>query len=114
MSKQASKQARKQASKQASKQESCRQQSAGFTLLWMSILLTDAALVCVSVLPGQDAGDNNQKQIATTKKLEKVEEAMRAFMAFNGRRPCPADGQYGINTANFGIEAATAGTCTGG
>src|SRR5690242_8346084 len=34
-------------------------------------------------------------------------------MAFNGRRPCPADGQYAINNANFGVEAATPGTCTG-
>ena len=43
-----------------------------------------------------------------------VEHATTAFMILNGCRPCPADGQYGVNSANFGIEAAMPGTCTGG
>ncbi len=72
-----------------------------------------AAPIFVSVLPGQEAGDRNQKTINNVQKLEKIEEAMRSFMAFNGRRPCPADGQYAVGTANFGKEAATPGTCTG-
>jgi len=87
---------------------------AGFTLIAVSILLTTGAVIMVSMLPGGEAGDTNQKTLNSVKKLERVEEAMRAFMAFNGRRPCPADGQYAENTANFGIEAATPGTCTGG
>jgi len=87
---------------------------AGFSLIMVSILLTVAALIFVSFLPGQEAGDINQKTINNNKKLERVEESMRSFMAFKGRRPCPADGQYAVNTANFGIEAATPGTCTGG
>jgi hypothetical protein len=66
----------------------------------------------VSVLRGQEAGDVNQKQIVSVQRLEKVEEAVRGFMAANGRRPCPADGSYASNTANFGVEAATPGTCT--
>ena len=86
---------------------------AGFSLIVVSILLTVGALIFVSVLPGQEAGDVNIKMANNTKKLERVEEAMRGFMAANGRRPCPADGQYAINTANFGKEAAIAGTCTG-
>ena len=36
-----------------------------------------------SVLPGKEAGDVNQKNSDNTKKLERVEEAMRSFMAFN-------------------------------
>lgn len=90
------------------------QPQAGFSLIMVSILLTVAALIFVSLLPGQEAGDLNQKTINNTKKLERVEEAMHSFMAFNGRRPCPADGQYVVNTANFGKEAANPGTCTGG
>lgn len=39
---------------------------------------------------------------------------MRSFMAFNGRRPCPADGQYSVNSKYFGQEAANPGSCTGG
>ena len=90
------------------------QRHAGFSLIAVSILITVAALIFVSVLPGQEAGDLNQKTINNIAKLEKVEEAMRSFMAFQGRRPCPADGQYAVNTANFGREASIAGTCTGG
>ena len=86
---------------------------AGFSLIMMSILITVAAIIMVSMLPGQDAGDYAQKTANNVLKLDKVEEAMRSFMAVNGRRPCPADGQYAINTANFGKEAAIAGTCTG-
>ena len=84
----------------------------GFTLLMMSILLTIASLILASILPGGSAGDANQKSIATVQKLQKVEEATRAFMASQGRRPCPADGSYGVNTTGFGIEAANPGTCT--
>src|ERR1700736_3699689 len=86
---------------------------AGFSLITASIVLAVSALVFVSMLPG-DNGESNKKVIDNASKLERVEEAMRAFMAKNGRRPCPADGQYAFNTANFGVEAATPGTCTGG
>ena len=92
------------------------QRHAGFSLIAMSIIITVAAMVFVSVLPGQEAGDTNIKIINNEKRLERVEEAMRSFMAVNGRRPCPADGQYAENTANFGREASTGGSgaCTGG
>jgi hypothetical protein len=87
---------------------------AGFSLIWVSIILTAAAIIMVSTLPGQEAGSNNAKITSTIQNLDRVEEAMRAFMARNLRRPCPADGSYAVNTANFGVEAATPGTCTGG
>src|SRR6266498_2422475 len=86
---------------------------AGFSLIMTSVVLTVAALVFVSMLPGEN-GQSNQKILDNAGKLERVEEAMRGFMAKNGRLPCPADGQYSFNTANFGKEAATPGTCTGG
>src|SRR6185312_11049208 len=44
----------------------------------------------------------------------RVEQALTGFMASNGRLPCPADGSYAVNTANFGVEAANPGSCTGG
>jgi hypothetical protein len=91
-----------------------KQYEEGFALIFMSILITVAALIFVSFLPGQEAGDMNQKMITDTEKLEKVEEAMRGFMAANCRRPCPADGQYSENTPYFGHEAANPGGCTGG
>ncbi|HEX4000988.1 MAG TPA: FG-GAP-like repeat-containing protein [Pirellulales bacterium] len=87
--------------------------SSGFSLITISILLTVAALIFTSVLPGKDNADNNGKILNNAKKLERVEEAMRSFMAANGRRPCPADGQYAENTQYFGVEAGTPGICTG-
>src|SRR5579872_5525870 len=92
----------------------CNRSTDGFSLILMSIVLTASAMIFASMLPGQDAGDYNRKVMTNTQKLERVEEAMRAFMAFNGRRPCPADGQYAENTPNFGREAAIPGICTGG
>jgi hypothetical protein len=66
------------------------------------------------MLPGGKAGDPNYKAVSTVKKMQEIEQATKAFMKLNGRRPCPASGQYAVNSANFGIEAATPGTCTGG
>ena len=44
----------------------------------------------LSLLPGEKAGDYNQKIISNIEKLDKIEEATIIFMAHNGRRPCPA------------------------
>ncbi len=86
---------------------------AGFSLVWASVLLTVGAIIMASVIPGQGAGDFNAKSIATMLKLQRIEEATRAFMTLNSRRPCPADGQYAVGNIYFGVEAASAGTCTG-
>jgi hypothetical protein len=93
--------------------EPCRR--SGVSLIFVSVLLTVAAVIFVAFLPGRDAGDRNRKNLDTVKKLEKVEEAMRGFMAFNGRRPCPADGSSALGTASFGKETDTQGDglCTG-
>ncbi|MGH7193467.1 MAG: hypothetical protein ACREJM_08030, partial [Candidatus Saccharimonadales bacterium] len=82
----------------------------------MSILITVAAVILASLLPGGEAGDTNAKTISDIHKLERIEEHMRSFMVFNGRRPCPADGQYpelGPGSQYFGQEAGTPGACTG-
>ena len=86
----------------------------GFSLLQIATVLMVGTVVLISILPGGDAGDNNQKNITNAQKLDKIEDAMSAFMAVNGRRPCPADGQYDVSSANFGLEAANHGNCTGG
>ncbi len=87
---------------------------AGFNLIVMSLFIMVASVIMAAMLSGGDAGDINTKSMNTVVNLSKVEQAMTAFMVMNGRLPCPADGSYGVNTANFGIEAATPGTCTGG
>jgi hypothetical protein len=85
-----------------------------FSLVWVSLPLTAGAIIMVSILPGREAGSDAQKGARSVSKMDEVEDAMRAFMLFNGRRPCPADGQYDVNNANFGREAANPGSCTGG
>ena len=66
-----------------------------------------------------DVGNNSatsvlQKSMSTIQKLNMVETRLTGFMIANQRLPCPADGQYQENTANFGVESANPGSCTGG
>ena len=78
----------------------------GFSLIQISIILMVAAIILASLLPG-GGGDYNQRVSDNIAKLDKIEVAMNAFMSANGRRPCPADGQYDINSTNFGWEAGS-------
>lgn len=83
------------------------------------MLLAVSAMVLAANLPGREAGDYNQKVLDNIYKLDKIENAMQAFMASYGRRPCPADPEYDVNTHNFGLEAGaiapnTPFECTGG
>jgi hypothetical protein len=67
----------------------------------------------VSVLPGKDIGGFTQKASTNISRLNTVETAMAAFMAKNGRLPCPG-GSYDAGNHNFGLESANPGQCTGG
>lgn len=49
--------------------DSCHDNTAGFSLITISVLLTVASLVFVSVLPGQESGDVNQKILSNDKRL---------------------------------------------
>ncbi len=91
-----------------------KKREAGFSLIQMSIILGASAIMLTSVIPGKEAGDYNKKVEISLKRLAKVEDAMKGFVAAYGRRPCPADGQYGVGNENFGKEAENRGTCTGG
>jgi hypothetical protein len=86
----------------------------GFTLILLSIVLTVAALLLVSFLPGREAGDINSRSLETLHRIYTIEEAVKSFLLAEGRRPCPAEGTYGVDEAHFGVEAANPGTCTGG
>jgi hypothetical protein len=92
-----------------------RQRRSGYSLVFVSVLLTVAAIAFAAMLPGQEAGDINYKSQSTVEKLEKVETNLTGFMALNGRLPCPADGSSSVNTATFGKEtdALGDGLCTG-
>src|SRR5487761_1157310 len=55
-------------------------QSAGFSLIIVSVLITVAAILLVALLPGGGAGDYNAKTISNVEKLEKVEDAAPHFI----------------------------------
>jgi hypothetical protein len=94
------------------RQHSTRQQ--GFSLVQVSLMIAVAGIVMVSVLPGGQVGSDNEKILVTRQRMNKIEEAMRAFMARDYRRPCPADGSIAFDTANFGVEADNNGVCAAG
>ncbi len=75
----------------------------GFSLITISIVLLVSMMIMASMLPGGDAGDINKKTLADIAKLDKVENAMRSFMFLNGRRPCPASGEYAVTESNYGF-----------
>src|SRR6516165_5890662 len=82
----------------------------GFSLITAAVVLTVAAIVFVSMLPNKSL-DQNLKIATSVSRLDRVEEAMRGFMAANGRRPCPADGSLSPSSANFGKESIAGGVC---
>ncbi len=86
----------------------------GFSLIQMSAILAVAGILLVSVLPGGTAGSDAEKVAITKKNMAAIENAMKAFMTLNLRRPCPGSGVYEIGNSKFGLEAEIPGACTGG
>ena len=84
----------------------------GFSLIQMSLVLAVSSIALAAALPSKESSLEQMKK--THEIMAKIEQASTGFMAAYGRRPCPADGQYAVNSANFGLEAETPGTCTGG
>ena len=70
-------------------------------LIWLAFLVLAVSVALTSMLGGGGTGDFNTKALNTTQKLEKVEQAVTSFMEKNGRRPCPADGSWDVNSDEF-------------
>jgi type II secretory pathway pseudopilin PulG len=90
----------------------CRQ--GGFSLVQISVLIAISGILLASILPGGNFGSDVEKKRITQERMEKIEQATRAFMTANLRRPCPSDIVLAPSNANFGQEAANAGRCQGG
>ncbi len=87
----------------------------GFTLIQISILLTVAALVLVTLLPSTQTILTSNTSTIT--KMNTLLTAIRQFQAANGRLPCPADASQPISSTSYGLEAANPGpitNCSGG
>ena len=64
----------------------------GFSLIWVAVAVAVIGIVVAASLPGGQLGSDALKNAITKQRMEKIEDATKAFMATNYRRPCPADG----------------------
>jgi prepilin-type N-terminal cleavage/methylation domain-containing protein len=84
--------------------------SSGFTLVELSIVLLIIAVIAGSALQSGQSRMGFANQYQTEEKLDRIEKALAAFVAINGRLPCPADGTLAANSATLGAENCTAST----
>lgn len=85
----------------------------GFSLIEISIVLLISGLLLSGLLSLVSAQRTNAAISATRTKGEAIVTALMSFVARNHRLPCPAIADRVPNTAGYGVEAATPGTCTG-
>lgn len=86
----------------------------GFTLLELAIVIGIIATMTVVGVTTSSSMLDSAKKAATNNKLDTIELALAAYRMANNRLPCPAQMDLAVSNANYGIEAATPGTCTGG
>jgi len=86
----------------------------GFTLLELSVVLLIIAIVTGMAVQSGISVVATARLTATQNKISAIESALMAYRNINDRLPCPASLTIAANTANYGIEAANPGTCSGG
>jgi prepilin-type N-terminal cleavage/methylation domain-containing protein len=91
----------------------------GFTLLEITIVLVLIGVVTAGGLVVFGASLQKSQADATVAKMTAIEKALLNYRVAFGRIPCPASLAMlpptpAAPSANYGIEAAVPGTCTGG
>ena len=86
----------------------------GFTLLEISVVLVIIALITGMAVSSGVMMVGSARDSSTRMKMRAIETALASYRAANNRLPCPADLTMMDGAANFGVEGATSGTCTGG
>jgi prepilin-type N-terminal cleavage/methylation domain-containing protein len=86
----------------------------GFTLLEISIVVAIIALVVTMAIPMGQSVLDGYRRVATNKKLDQIEQMLMAYRTAYNRLPCPTDPTLLPTNANYGVEAANPGSCTGG
>jgi prepilin-type N-terminal cleavage/methylation domain-containing protein len=87
---------------------------AGFTLLEMSVVLVIIGVVLAGGMSMFTASLQKRQQQETRAKLDAIQQALYLYRLSANRLPCPADITLALGHANFGVEAANKGACTGG
>lgn len=88
--------------------------AAGFTLLELAVVLLIIGLVTSMAMVSGVAVVETARQSATQKKMAAIDDALQSYRSTYNRLPCPASLTIAEGVTNFGVEAATPGTCTGG
>ena len=91
-----------------------RQGRHGFTLLELSVVLVLIALVLAGGLVTLTSNAQTSQFNDTVAKVDVIEKALLNYSTSFYRLPCPSNLTLTASNANYGIEAANQGTCTGG
>jgi prepilin-type N-terminal cleavage/methylation domain-containing protein len=86
----------------------------GFTLIELAVVLTIIAIVIGMSADMSISVVATARLAATQKKMKTVNDALMQFRTATDRLPCPGDLTLAPGSANYGVEGATPGTCTGG
>lgn len=86
----------------------------GFTLLEMALVVVILALIATAMLTFVTAQQTQKARLLTNARLDEIQRAIVAFRGGEHRIPCPGDATVTTASANFGVEAANPGSCTGG
>lgn len=86
----------------------------GFSLLELAIVTVIVSVIAASGLVVGEATIESTRVVATNNRMDVIETALLAYRRANDRLPCPANLSLPNNNANYGVEAANPGTCTGG
>jgi len=84
-----------------------KQRAAGFSLIEIAIVMAIIAVMVGTVISYTLMNTGALKTSATRHKMEEISKALAAFVAINGRLPCPADGSLALNDPLFGAEYCT-------
>ena len=90
----------------------CRSQQ-GFTLVEISMVIVIASIVIAGAISIATTQIENSRIKSTQDKQLAIKKSLITFLSRNQRLPCPAVATLASGDANYGIEAATPGTCVG-
>lgn len=86
----------------------------GFSLLELAVVVSIVAVMAgTGMAIGKSTMDSAQVAMTNTR-MQTIQTALKAFRRANDRLPCPANATILAGNANYGVESANAGNCTGG
>jgi prepilin-type N-terminal cleavage/methylation domain-containing protein len=86
----------------------------GFTLIELSVVIAIIGVILYGGMSVLVVGIQTSQVNATVARMDKIEKALLDYRVANGRIPCPSDLTATASSANYGVEAANKGSCTGG